>query len=129
MVKEPRSPRLDAIIQSVGEMVMITTAQVMHVCRYDLAHSYDIVNVRHKLYKRGLKAPMGGLLSAYYAVLCCSRREATAFTPMLRELALPCDVCRYMDDDIVCIAIAHANEDHLTQATEVVHFIAADSQC
>ena len=67
---------------------------------------------------------MGGLLSAFYAILCCSCREATAFTPMLRELALPCAVCRYMDD--VYVAIAYANDDHLTRATEVVHFIAAD---
>ena len=109
---------------TVGEMVTITATQVMQVCRYDLAHCYDIVNVRHKLYKRRLGAPLGGLLSAYYALLCCSRKEATAFTPMLRELALPCAVCRYMDD--VYVAIAYANEDHLTQATEVVHFIAAE---
>ena len=67
---------------------------------------------------------MGGLLSAYYAMLCCSRREATAFTPMLQELALLCAVCRYMDD--VYVTIAYANEDHLTQATEVVNFIAAE---
>ena len=67
---------------------------------------------------------MGGMLSAFYAILCCSRREATAFTPLLRELALPCAVCRYMDD--VYVAIAYANDDHLTQATKVVHFIAAE---
>ena len=110
-----------------GEMVMITAKQVMQVCRYDLSHSYDIiVNVRHTLYKRGLGAPMGGMLSAFYAILRRSRREATAFTPRLRELALPCQavaVCRYMDD--VYIAIAYAENDQLVQATQVVHFIAA----
>ena len=70
-----------------GEMVMITAKQVMQVCRYDLSHSY--VNVRHKLYTQGLGNPMGGMLSAFYAILCCSCREATTFTTGLRELALP----------------------------------------
>ena len=66
---------------------------------------------------------MGGLLSAYYAILCCSRKEATAFTPRLRELALPVAVCRYMDD--VYIAIAYVTNGQLAQATEVVRYIAA----
>ena len=77
-----------------GEIVMITAKQVMQVSRYDLSHSYVIV--RHTLYKRGLGAPMGGMLSAFYAILCCSRREATAFSPRLRELALPVAVCKYV---------------------------------
>ena len=42
---------------TAGEMVTITATQVMQVCRYNLAYSY--VNVRHKLYKRGLRAPTG----------------------------------------------------------------------
>ena len=102
-------------------MVMITAKQAMQVCRYDLSHLY--VNVRHKLYKRGLGASMGGMLSAFYATLCCSRREATAFTPRLREFALPVAVCRCMDD--VYIGIAYAEDDQLVQATQVLHFIAA----
>ena len=79
-----------------GEMVMITASQVMQVCKFDLAHSY--VNVRHKLYKRGLGAPMGGMLSNFYAIIRCSNGEATAFTPRLRELSMPVAACRYMDD-------------------------------
>ena len=50
-----------------GEMVMITASQVMQVCKFDLAHSY--VNVRHKLYKRGLGEGPGmksGLGTIYY---------------------------------------------------------------
>ena len=65
---------------------------------------------------------MGGTLSVFYAILCCSRREATSCTPRLRELALPVAVCRYMDD--VYVAIAYAEDDQLVQATRVVHFIA-----
>ena len=64
-----------------GEMVIITAKQVMQVCRCYLSHSY--VNVRYKLCKRGLGAPMGGMLSGFYAILCCRRKEATAFTPRL----------------------------------------------
>ena len=66
---------------------------------------------------------MGGMLSVFYAILCCSRREATAFTSRLRELALPVTVCRYMDN--VYIATAYAEDNQLVQATQVVHFIAA----
>lgn len=83
-----------------GEMLMITgqtvlvMKQVMQICRYFLSHSY--VHVRHKLYKRGLGAPMGGVLSDYYVIVCCSRREATSVTPRPRELVLPEAVCRYV---------------------------------
>ena len=104
-------------------MVMVKSSQVMQVCKFDLAQSY--VNVRHKLYKRsrGLGAPMGGMLSAFYAIICCSKREATAFTSRLRDLSMPVAVCRCMDD--VYIAIAYVTNDQLTQATEVVCYIAA----
>ena len=67
---------------------------------------------------------MGGILSAFYAILCCSRREAIAFMPLLRELSSPYAVCRYMDD--VYVAIAYTSEDQLLQATKVVHFIAVE---
>ena len=100
---------------------MLTASQVMQVCKFDLAHSY--VNVRHKLFKRGLGAPMGGMLSAFYAIICCSKLEAAAFTPRLRDLSMPVSVCRYMDD--VHIVIAYVTDDQLTQATEVVRYIAA----
>ena len=106
-----------------GEMVTITVSQVMQVRKFDLAHSR--VNVRHKLHKQGplVGAPMGGMLSAFYAIICCSKREATAFTPRLRDLSMPVAVCRYMDD--VYIAIAYVTNDQLTLATEVVRYIAA----
>ena len=65
---------------------------------------------------------MGGMPSAFYAMLCCSCREATAFTPRPQELALPVAVCRYTDD--VYIAMTYAEGDQLVQATRVVHFIA-----
>ena len=58
---------------------MITAKPVMQVCRYNLSDLY--VNVRHKLCMQGLGAPMGGMLSVFYAILSCSHKEAPAFTP------------------------------------------------
>ena len=80
----------------------------------------------NRLYKRGLGAPMGGMLSAFYPIICCSKREATASTPRLRDrldLPMPVAVCRHMDD--VYIAIAYVTNDQLTQATEVARYFAA----
>ena len=59
-------------------------------------HSH--VNVQHQYYKRGLGAPVGGMLSVFYAIVACSRRKLMAFQPRLTELALPSLVCCYMDD-------------------------------
>ena len=63
-----------------GEMVTISTSQLFDTCKFDLMNSY--VNMRHQYYKRGLGALMGGIiLSAFYAILVCSRRELMAFQP------------------------------------------------
>lgn len=64
------------------------------------------------------------MLSAFYAILCCSCREEQAFTPLLRGLALPCAVGRYMDD--VYIAIAWTNDSQVMKDTQIVNFIAAE---
>ena len=66
---------------------------------------------------------MGGVLSAFYAIICCRKIEATVFTPRRRELSMPVAVCRYMDD--VHIAIVYITNAQLTLATEVVRYIAA----
>ena len=49
-----------------GEYVMIASSQLFDICTFDLMHSY--ANVRHRYYKRGLGAPIGGMLSAFYAI-------------------------------------------------------------
>ena len=69
-----------------GEFVMITSSQLFDICKFDLMNLY--VNVQHRYYKRGLgaSAPIGGMLSAFYDVLVCSRREAMEFIP---DLGLP----------------------------------------
>ena len=66
---------------------------------------------------------MGGMLSAFYAITCCSKREATAFTPRRKEPSILVVVCRYMNN--VYIAIAHVTNYQLTLATKVIHDITA----
>ena len=102
------------------DIVMITSLQLFDIC--DLMQLY--VNVRHRYYKRGLGAPMGGMLSAFYAILVCSRREAMVFKPRLTELALPMVTCCYMDD--VFLAFSWQDNEHLERATEVAKYIAAE---
>ena len=101
---------------------MITSSQVFDICKFDLMRSY--VNVQHRYYKRGLGAPMGGLISALYAMLVCSRREAMVVKPRLTELALPMVTCRYIDD--VLLAFAWQDNKQLERATEIAKYIAAE---
>ena len=98
-----------------GEMVMSTALQLFNICKFGLMHSY--VNVRHRYDKRVLGAPMGGMLSAFYAILMCRRRGMMAFQPRLTELALPSVVCRYMDD--VCLAVAYQDIKQLEKVTNL----------
>ena len=93
---------------------MITTSQLFDNCKFALKHSY--VNVRHQYYKRGLGALMGGMLSAFYAILVCSMRKLMAFQPRPTELAFPGVVCRYMDD--VHLAVAYQDKEQLDDATK-----------
>ena len=67
---------------------------------------------------------MGGMLSAFYDVLVCSRREAMAFKPGLTELALPMVTCRYMDD--VFSEFAWHDNEQLERPTDVAKYIAAE---
>ena len=67
---------------------------------------------------------MGGMLSAFYAILVCSRRELMAFQPRLTEPALPSVVCRYMDD--VYLAVAYQDDKQLEEATNLAMYIAAE---
>ena len=68
--------------KSYGEMVTISTPQLFDISKYDLMHSY--VKVQHQYYKRGLGTPMGGILSAFYAIrdIVCIGRELMAFQPI-----------------------------------------------
>ena len=67
---------------------------------------------------------MGGMLSAFYAILVCSMRELMAFRPRLTELTLPSVVCRYMDD--VYLAVAYQDNEQLEDATKLAMYIAAE---
>ena len=80
------------------------------------------VNVRHRYYKRGLGAHMGGMLSAFYAILVCSRREAMEFKHRLTELALPMVTCRYNVMDDVFLAFAWQDNKQPERATYVAKY-------
>ena len=67
---------------------------------------------------------MGGMLSAFYAILVCSRRELMAFQPRLTDLALPSVVCRYMDD--IYLAVAYQDNEQLENATKLAMYITAE---
>ena len=81
------------------ERITITIDQIMQVCRFDCTNS--IMQVDGKLWRRKLGAPMGGFLSAFYAMLCFAYIEFRCVTPMFRSLGLAGFAKRYMDDVIV----------------------------
>ena len=58
---------------------------------------------------------MGGMLSVFYAILVCSRRDAMVFKPRLTEIALPMVTCHYMDN--VLLAFAWQDNEQLERAT------------
>ena len=66
---------------------------------------------------------MAGMLSAFYAMCVCSRREMMAFPPRPTDLALPSVVCRYMDD--VYLAVAYQDNEQLGKATDLAMYIAS----
>ena len=70
---------------------------------------------------------MGGMLSAFYAALVCSRREAMAFKARLTELSLPMMTCRYNVMDVfLAFKFAWQDNEQLERATEVATYIAAE---
>ena len=50
-----------------GDYITITISTLMEMCKFDCENS--VLQVRGKLYRRKLGAPMGGYLSAFYAML------------------------------------------------------------
>lgn len=84
------------------DRITITPDQILDVCRFDCTNSIMLVD--GKLWRRKLGAPMGGFLSAFYAMLCFAYIEHRCVSPMFRSLGLIGFVKRYMDDVIV---VAH----------------------
>ena len=83
------------------DMVHITTDQVMEVCQFDCGNA--ILEVEETLYRRKLGAPMGGFLSAFYAMLCFAYIEYKCVSPLFKLMGVPGGIKRYLDDVIVAM--------------------------
>lgn len=78
------------------ERVNITESQVFGVCEFDCKNA--VVMVHGKLRRRRLGAPMGGFLSAFYAILCFAFIEHRLVMPAFIRLGVPGGIRRYLDD-------------------------------
>ena len=82
--------------------IEITADQVLDVCRFDCTNS--IMLVGGKIRRRLLGAPMGGFLSAFYAMLAFACIEYRCLAPLFSKLGLPGGQKRYLDDLLVVVA-------------------------
>ena len=96
--------------------IELSTTQVLSVCEFDIRNS--ILCIDGVLWKRLLGAPMGGFLSAFYAMLNFAYVEHKCVMPMFTKMGIPGGVKRYMDDIIV--ALLCRNPEEVTAATAFV---------
>ena len=80
------------------DRVDISFEQVLEVCVFDCRNS--VIFVHGKLRRRIVGAPMGGFLSAFYAILCFAFIEEAKVKPMFTKLGIPGGIRRYLDDII-----------------------------
>ena len=97
--------------------IELNTNQILSVCEFDIRNS--ILCIDGVLWKRLLGAPMGGFLSAFYAMLNFAYVEHKCVMPMFTKMGIPGGVKRYMDDIIV--ALLCRNPDEVAAATAFVH--------
>ena len=83
--------------------IELTTDQVISVCEFDIRNS--ILCIKGELWKRLLGAPMGGFLSAFYAMLNFAYVEHKCVEPLFIKMGIPGGGKRYMDDIIVALLI------------------------
>ena len=76
---------------------------VLEVCRFDIHNS--VMFVRGYLWQRVRGAPMGGFLSAFYAILCFAYIEHRLVMPMFCKLGLPGGLKRYLDDILLVVGV------------------------
>ena len=86
-----------------GNRVNVSSKDVLEVCKFDVQNS--VVFVLGKLWRRVRGAPMGGFLSAFYAMLCFGYIEHKCVSPMFAKLGLPGGVRRYLDDVLILVAV------------------------
>ena len=76
---------------------------MLEVCRFDIHNS--VMFVRGYLWQRVRGAPMGGFLSAFYAILCFAYIEHRLVMPMFCKLGLPGGLKRYLDDVLLVVGV------------------------
>lgn len=108
---------------NIGDRIVITLDQVYSVCDFDCRNS--IMYVKGELYKRLLGAPMGGFLSAFYAIFCFAYIEHRLVLPMFVKLGLPGGIKRYLDD--VLLIVLGDKEADLARITLFVQWLSSTS--
>jgi hypothetical protein len=76
---------------------------VKDVCEFDCKNS--VIFIHGMMRRRIAGAPMGGFLSAFYAILCFALIEHQLVWPMFTSLGLPGGIKRYLDDILAVFAI------------------------
>jgi hypothetical protein len=105
------------------DMVHITIDQVMEVCQFDCENA--ILEVEDSLYRRKLGAPMGGFLSAFYAMLCFAYIEYKSVTPLFKLMGVPGGIKRYLDD--VIVAMYCRSESEVILANSFMQMLGGES--
>ena len=72
--------------------IELSTEQVLSVCEFDIRNS--ILSIDGVLWKLLLGAPMGGFLSAFYAMLNFAYVEYKCVMPMFTKMGIPGGVKR-----------------------------------
>ena len=85
------------------ERITVSSDDVLTVCRFDIHNS--VMFVRGFLWQRIRGAPMGGFLSAFYAILCFAYIEHRLVMPMFCKLGLPGGLKRYLDDVLLVVGV------------------------
>ena len=96
--------------------IELTTDQVISVCEFDIRNS--ILCIKGELWKRLLGAPMGGFLSALYAMLNFAYVEHKCVEPLglFIKMGIPGGVKQYMDDIIVALLCRNSVEGAAAEA-------------
>ena len=69
------------------DRITILAEDVLEVCNFDINNS--VMFVRGYLWQRVRGAPIGGFVSAFYAILCFAYIEYRLVMPMFCKLGLP----------------------------------------
>ena len=111
---------------TVGERrVVLTNQQVMSICEFDCKNA--VISVGGKLWKRELGCPMGGYLSAFYAILGFGCIESRCLMPLFLCLCIPGGLRRYLDGILAILGVTelvtvlHIQEFLDTLASEDVY--------